>query len=74
MRKTATAEGAGGSGEAHLNNEELEFIACSVVSEADRLEQILLGLVVTDAFSQMGQVMLWKSLEVYVHLQARGKA
>ncbi|UUC21418.1 DEAD/DEAH box helicase family protein [Pseudomonas asiatica] len=30
---------------AHLNNEELEFIACSVASEADRLEQILLGLV-----------------------------
>jgi hypothetical protein len=30
---------------AHLNNEELSFIACSVASEADRLEQILLGLV-----------------------------
>lgn len=28
----------------HLNNEELEFIACSVASEADRLEQILVGL------------------------------
>lgn len=33
---------------AHLNNEELEFIACSVASEADRLEQILLGLVGSD--------------------------
>lgn len=32
----------------HLNNEELEFIACSVASEADRLEQILLGLVGSD--------------------------
>ncbi len=29
---------------AHLNREELAFIACSVASEADRLEQILLGL------------------------------
>jgi hypothetical protein len=33
---------------AHLNNEELSFIACSVASEADRLEQILLGLVGSD--------------------------
>ncbi len=30
---------------AHLNREELAFISCSVASEADRLEQILLGLV-----------------------------
>ena len=48
MRKTTAAEGAGGSGEALLNNEELAFIACSVVSEADRLELILLGLVGSD--------------------------
>jgi len=34
MRKTTAAVGAGGSGDAHLNNEELAFIACSVVSEA----------------------------------------
>lgn len=33
---------------AHLNIEELEFIASSVASEADRLEQILLGLVGSD--------------------------
>lgn len=33
---------------AHLNNEEIEFIAFSVASEADRLEQILLGLVGSD--------------------------
>lgn len=48
MRKTTAAEGAGGAGEAHLNYEELAFIACSVVSEADRLQQILLGLVGSD--------------------------
>lgn len=48
MRKATAAEGAGGSGEAHLNNEELAFIVCSVVSEADRLQQILLGLVGSD--------------------------
>lgn len=29
---------------AHLNSEELAYIACSVAAEADRLEQILLGL------------------------------
>jgi hypothetical protein len=33
---------------AHLNDEELEFIACSVASEADRLEQILLGITGSD--------------------------
>lgn len=33
---------------AHLDSEELEFIACSVASESDRLEQILLGLVGSD--------------------------
>lgn len=32
----------------HLNSEELEFIACSVASESDRLEQILLGLIGSD--------------------------
>ena len=33
---------------AHLNSEELSFIACSVAAEADRLEQILLGLCASD--------------------------
>lgn len=33
---------------AHLNSEELAFIACSVAAESDRLEQILLGLVGSD--------------------------
>jgi hypothetical protein len=33
---------------AHLNSEELAFIACSVAAEADRLEQILLGLCGSD--------------------------
>lgn len=33
---------------AHLNREELAFIACSVAAESDRLEQILLGLVGSD--------------------------
>lgn len=30
---------------AHLNNEELEFVAYAVASESDRLEQILIGLI-----------------------------
>jgi len=32
----------------HFNSEELAFIAASVAAEADRLEQILLGLIGSD--------------------------